>query len=248
MADLLVPKEDVPLREENGPVAILRAYQRQCRRAGIGHVGADVEEIFEKPEAAEGYGDGFALPPEEGGAEQGDNKLAERASENPDGVAEPTEEEVATLMNHEIGIVDEEKTSAVSGGVKKEKKIEYKPSDAKDAEDGLPIGEIAAEEGHGSRLASNVEGQKRVASRGFLGREGNGGSFVVLCDPSFLKQRAGEKRCGQCVQWEREGAATIPLHTELNPTMRRLRAAWDAPSAGEKRVLRRPRRAGAPIH
>jgi len=41
----------------------------------IGHVGADVEEVFEEPEAREGDLSGFAFPPEIGGAKERDQEF-----------------------------------------------------------------------------------------------------------------------------------------------------------------------------
>jgi len=63
-ADFLVLGEEAPLGEEDGPVAVLGADEGQGCGAGVGHVGADVGEIFEEPEGAKGKAGGFALAEE----------------------------------------------------------------------------------------------------------------------------------------------------------------------------------------
>jgi hypothetical protein len=83
-------------------------------------VGADVEDVFEKPEAREGDGSGFAFSPEIGAAEERDQEFAECAAENHDGVAEAAEEKVAAFVNDEIDVVDNQKTGAVGGSVEQE--------------------------------------------------------------------------------------------------------------------------------
>ena len=67
-ADFLVLGEESPLAKENGPVALLRAHQGQCRTACVGHVAADVGKILEQPVGAECEAGGFALAEEIDGA------------------------------------------------------------------------------------------------------------------------------------------------------------------------------------
>src|SRR5260370_16666411 len=93
---------------------------RTGRAAGVGHVGADVGEIFEEPEGAKSEAGGFALPEEVDGAQERNEKFAEGSAENHDGVAEPTEEEVAAFVDEQIGVVEDEESGAVSEGVGKE--------------------------------------------------------------------------------------------------------------------------------
>jgi hypothetical protein len=57
-------------------------------------------------------------------------------------VAEPAEEKVATFVNDETAIVDDQKAGAVGGSVDKEEEIEDQPGNSGDAADGLPIGKI----------------------------------------------------------------------------------------------------------
>ena len=112
--------KQAPLREKYRPVALLRAYERQCRRAGIGHVGPDIKEVFEEPEAREGHGGSLAFPPEIGGAQERDQEFAECSAENHDGVAKPTEEKVAASVNDEIDVIDDQKTGAVGRSIEQE--------------------------------------------------------------------------------------------------------------------------------
>ena len=92
VANLLIVNQDAPLREENRPVVLVRAHQRHGGNAGVEHVRANVEEILEEPETAEGDGRRFALPPEIREAEERPDQFAKRASEYSDSIAEPTEE------------------------------------------------------------------------------------------------------------------------------------------------------------
>jgi len=74
-ADFLVLGEDAPPSEENGPVAFIGADERQNGGSSIGHVSADVREVFEEPEDREGEAGGFALEEKVGGAEQRDDEF-----------------------------------------------------------------------------------------------------------------------------------------------------------------------------
>src|SRR5258708_30098738 len=116
-ADFLVLGEEPPLGEENGPIAFVRADQRQDGGAGVSHVGTDVGEIFEKPEAAKSEACGFSLEEEVGGAEQRDDEFTKGSSEDVDGFAEPTKEEVAAFVDDQIGIVEKEEARAAGEGV-----------------------------------------------------------------------------------------------------------------------------------
>ena len=106
-ADFLVLGEEAPLGEEDGPVAVFGANKGQCGGAGVGHVGANVGEIFEEPEAGEGEADGFALPEEIDGAQERDEEFAKGSTEDHGGVAEPTEEEMAAFVDDQINVVGE---------------------------------------------------------------------------------------------------------------------------------------------
>ena len=103
--------------EEDGPVAFVGADERQCRGAGICHVGADVRENLEEPEHAEGEAGGFALKEKVGGAKQGDEEFAEGSAEDADGVAEPTEEEVTAFVDDQIDVIEDEESGTAGDGV-----------------------------------------------------------------------------------------------------------------------------------
>ena len=88
MADFLVESEEIPLAEEEQPIAGFGADEGQGIHAGVGHVGADVEKIFKEPEGGEGDAVGLALEKEIDGAGGGNDEFEERAAEKHDGVAE----------------------------------------------------------------------------------------------------------------------------------------------------------------
>src|SRR4029077_3214663 len=110
--DFLVLAEETPLGEQNRPIAFFRADQGQRGGAGIGHVRADIREIFEEPEDAEGEAGGLALPEEIDGAEKRDEEFAESSAKNHDGIAKPTEEEMTAFVNDKVNVVEEEEAGA----------------------------------------------------------------------------------------------------------------------------------------
>jgi hypothetical protein len=150
-ADFLVLGEEAPLGEENFPVGVAGADEGQGCGAGVGHVGADVGEIFEEPEAAKSEGGGFALEEEIEGAQEGHEQFAEGSAENHDGVAEPTEEEMAAFVDDQIDVVEDEEAGAVCEGVEEEEGVETEPGDSGDARDGLPFAEFFFEGWHWSK-------------------------------------------------------------------------------------------------
>ena len=119
MADLLVVEEEIPLGEEDFPVVIAGADKRESECAGIRHVGADVEKVFKEPECAEGHPGGFAAEKEIRGADERDNEFGECAAENHESLAERAEEWVAGFVDHEIGVIEEEKVAATERSVEK---------------------------------------------------------------------------------------------------------------------------------
>jgi len=132
-ADFLVLGEEAPLAEENFPVGVAGADQRQGCGAGVCHVGADIGEIFEEPEAAKSEAGGFALPEEIDGAQEGHEQFTQRSAENHDGIAEPTEEEMPALVDDQIDEIQEEKSGAVGEGVKEEECVKAEPGNSRAA-------------------------------------------------------------------------------------------------------------------
>ncbi|MGC1485254.1 MAG: hypothetical protein WA789_15790 [Candidatus Acidiferrum sp.] len=100
----------------------------------------DVEEVLEVPEATEGYGGGFPMPPEIDAAEQGNDEFTGCAAENHNGMAEPAKEKVAAFVNDQIDVIDDEKAAVVGGGVEHEEKIKNDPGDAAPRETGFQSG------------------------------------------------------------------------------------------------------------
>ena len=147
-ADFLVLVKQAPLSEKNRPVTLLRADERQRRSASVGHVCADVRKVFKEPEAAKSKAGRFPLPEEIDGAKDRNEQLTERAAKNHDGVAEPTEEEMPALVNHQIDVIEDEKSGAVGEGIQKEKYIETKPGNAGAARHRIPLSQFVFEDGH----------------------------------------------------------------------------------------------------
>ena len=83
-----------------------------------------------------------------GGAEQGNEELAEGSAEDADGVAEPTEEEMAAFVDEQIDVIKDEKAGTVKGGVKKEESVETEPRDSGEAGDRLPGAEFFFQRSH----------------------------------------------------------------------------------------------------
>ncbi len=78
----------------------------------------------------------------------GEGGFIEGSAKNHDGIAEPTEEEMSALVNDQINVVEEEKSGAVSEGVKEEECVKTEPGDSGDTGNGLPVAEFFFEEGH----------------------------------------------------------------------------------------------------
>src|SRR6476660_3097789 len=121
-----------PLGKENGPVTFVAADQGQRGGAGIGHVDADVEKIFEEPEGTEGGAVGLAPEEKVGGAGQRNDEFEERAAEDHQGVSpavfaaatENAEEWMASFVDHEVDEIGDQKLRAAQHGVEKEQDIE----------------------------------------------------------------------------------------------------------------------------
>jgi len=74
-----VLEEEIPLAEEDVPVVIAVAYQREGFGASVGHVRADVEKNSRRTRKSEKARPGISAAKEKGdGAEQRDDQLAQR--------------------------------------------------------------------------------------------------------------------------------------------------------------------------
>src|SRR6266567_1538885 len=163
-ADFLVLGKEAPLGEKNGPVAFLGADEGQRRAACVGHVGADIGEIFEEPEAAKGEAGGFALPEEINCAQQWHKQFGKRAAENHDGIAEPTEEEMSAFVDDQIDVIEDEKSGAVSEVIEEEKYVKTKPGNPGATRNRFPFSEFVFEEGHCPSVASGPRQKKDPAT------------------------------------------------------------------------------------
>ena len=163
-----VVDEDVPLGEEDFPVVVAGADERQSECAGVGHVCADVEKIFEEPEGAEGGAGGFAFDEEIRKTGEGGDEFGESAAEDGHGVTERAKERMAGFVNGEIGEVDDEKVWRVEGGVEEKEGIADEPGDAGGLGDGLPVAEAFGKIEHGGRVAAAFAMLKVEACESFL--------------------------------------------------------------------------------
>ncbi len=163
-ADFLVLGKEAPLGEKNGPVAFLGADEGQRRAACVGHVGADIGEIFEESEAAKGEAGGFALPEEINCAQQRHKQFGKRAAENHDGIAEPTEEEMSAFVDDQIDVIEDEKSGAVSEVIEEEKYVKTKPGNPGATRNRFPFSEFVFEEGHCPSVASGPRQKKDPAT------------------------------------------------------------------------------------
>ena len=123
VADFLVVDQNPPLVEEESPVAFVGVDERKGGGAGVGHVGADVEEVFKEPEEREGEAVGLASEEKNRGTEERSEEFGEGAAEKHHGVAERAEERMARFVDKEIGVVEEEETGIVAPGVEEEEEI-----------------------------------------------------------------------------------------------------------------------------
>jgi len=139
VADLLVVVQNSPLSEKNGPVTFVAIDERESGGTCIGHVGTDVEEIFEEPEEGKGQAIGLALKKEVGGTEKRRNEFTQSAAEDHDGVAKGAEERMASFVDGQVGEVEEEKAGGVAPSVEEKEKIERQANAAPDAGDAGPL-------------------------------------------------------------------------------------------------------------
>jgi len=164
--------EDVPLGEEDFPVVVAGADEGQRQRAGVGHVCADVEKIFEEPEGAEGGAAGFAFDEEIRKTGERGDEFGESAAENVHSVAERAEERMAGFVDGEIGEVDEKEIGGVEGGVEEEERVEEEPGDAGGFGDGFPFAEVV-----GGEIFEGRGHEGSVAMVGWRGKMWRGRSF-----------------------------------------------------------------------
>lgn len=138
------------------------ADQLKRLRAGVRHVGADVQKVLEEPEAGECESGCLALKKEIERTEQRNKELSQRPAKNGDGVSEPAEEEVSTFVDDQIDVIDKEESRFIRKRVEKKKSVENEPGNAADARNRLPFFRFEMNQCHerspialGNRLATN---------------------------------------------------------------------------------------------
>ena len=127
VADLLVVEEEVPLAEEEQPIAGFGADERQGVHASVGHVGADVKEILEKPKGRKSDAVGLALEEEVDSTDGGNDEFEKRPTKQHEGVAEEAEEGMAGFVNYEIDEIREKEIGGIGVGIEEEEDVENEP-------------------------------------------------------------------------------------------------------------------------
>jgi len=176
VGDLRIVEHEIPLSEEDFPVAVTGADEKERALARVGHVSADVEKVFKKPKGAGGGAGGFASEEEISGASERDDEFEECAAEDHERMAEAgfsapaenAEEWVSGFVDHEIGLVQEEKTGTIVCGVEQKEKIEGDGDDGDGKRNRLPVVQSKCAPLHAMRVARR---EKRPA--------GNGGECFV---------------------------------------------------------------------
>ena len=166
MGDLRIVEHEVPLGEEDFPVAVSGADKKKRAGASVGHVGADVEKVFEEPERAEGSAGRFAAEEEVGNAGKWDDEFEQRAAEDHECVSEASfgaaaddaEERMAGFVDHEISEIEEEKTGTVVCGVEQKEKIEDDGDQRDGTRNGLPFIQRKCVPLHAMRVARREKG------------------------------------------------------------------------------------------
>lgn len=102
----LVPFEEAPATEDEGPVVDPAADQGQGLGPGVGHVAGDVREVLEGP--AESQGDLEILLPKEptSGHHGREHELAQRPAVEAQGRTEQPKDQVPRLVEGEVGVVE----------------------------------------------------------------------------------------------------------------------------------------------
>ncbi len=118
------------------------------------------KESFQRTKAAESKAGRFPLPEEINCAQQRHEQFDKRAAENHDGIAEPTEEEVTTLVDDQIDEIQDEKPGVVSEGVEEEEYVKTKPGNPGATRDRLPFSEFVFEEGHWPKRSKCASAEK----------------------------------------------------------------------------------------
>lgn len=139
MSDLLVILKNTPLSEEDGPIALIGVDQREAKRASIGHIGSDVQEILEEPEERKDEPVGLAMEEEKSHTKQRDDEFTQSATKDHDGMPERTKAGMTGLVDGEVGIVEEEEARIVPPGVEQEEEIEGQYGSSTNARDPRPL-------------------------------------------------------------------------------------------------------------
>jgi hypothetical protein len=146
--DRSIVLQDSPLPEQHAPIVFTAAKKRERLIAGVGHVGAYIRKVFEKPERRKGKSGSFTSKEEIRRAEERHEELPKGSAKNHYGFAKPTEKQVPALVNHQIDVIEEEKPAAFQSGVQEKKGIETNPANSSGTGNRLPYTEAIFEKRH----------------------------------------------------------------------------------------------------
>src|SRR5439155_26367125 len=96
---------------------IADSNQRQLLGARVSHVRADIEKIFKEEKSAKGSACGLEPPHKVDRKGKGHEQLEDGDTPYHQGFAEIAEQEMASLVNDEVGIINKEIAAAVKQGV-----------------------------------------------------------------------------------------------------------------------------------
>jgi hypothetical protein len=163
--DRSIVLQDSPLREQHAPIVFAAAKKRERLIAGVGHVGAYIRKVFEKPERRKGKSGGLTSKEEIRRAEERHEELPEGSAKNHYGFAEPTEKEVPALVNHQIDVIEEEKPATVQCRVQEKEHIEAEPADSCETGVRLPYTDAIFEKRHKPQRNKDEPAAKEFRTR-----------------------------------------------------------------------------------
>src|SRR2546423_10745910 len=122
--------------------------------AGVRNIRADIRKILEEPETAERESRGLAMRKEIRRAQKRHDQFTQRSAQNRDGVAKPSEKEMAALMNNQIDVIDKQKAAVVRRGINQKQNINRDPRDSRVSRNRLPLPKIVFQNCHEESVAS----------------------------------------------------------------------------------------------
>jgi len=89
-------------REQPVPVVNLTAHEGECHGLRVTHVAGHIQQVLPQPHSAHGRVESSAGTKELNPRRDGEDELAERPAQHPDGLAEQAEENVSRLVEEKV--------------------------------------------------------------------------------------------------------------------------------------------------